>query len=210
MRDAAMTFHFARYSGVSFGASAPRPCEPSAVGDERVGGARVSQAARDLRAFVLDRRVALEAERVDLIGRERQGRPRQDRGRVDARATGDGRHSDRLGGVRQVLAEHLEERLVPGVHDVADDLGDALARRVVVGRHHRGRVLDREREEPLDLTDRSLGDDARAAGPSAASVDVAVIQPVIEQTIKWDPVRHAEIIAIHEQLTRDARRVAVA
>jgi hypothetical protein len=38
MRDAAITFHFARYSGVSFGASGPRPCDPSAVGDERVGG----------------------------------------------------------------------------------------------------------------------------------------------------------------------------
>ena len=38
MRDAAMTFHLAKYSGVSFGASGPRPCEPSDVGEERVGG----------------------------------------------------------------------------------------------------------------------------------------------------------------------------
>src|SRR6476646_9319954 len=38
IRDFAITFHFARYCGVSFGASGPRPCEPSAVGDERVGG----------------------------------------------------------------------------------------------------------------------------------------------------------------------------
>jgi len=38
------------------------------------------------------------------------------------------------------------------------------------------------------------------------SVAVAVIQPSIEQAIKWDPVRHAETIAIHEQLTREAAR----
>ena len=46
MRDAASTFHFARYSGVSFGASAPRPCEPSDVGDERVGGGNGSLGRR--------------------------------------------------------------------------------------------------------------------------------------------------------------------
>ena len=55
---------------------------------------------------------------------------------------------------------------------------------------------------------RVLGDDARAAQAHAASVEVAVIQPVIEQTIKWDPVRNAEIIAIHEGL--DARGGALA
>jgi len=41
---------------------------------------------------------------------------------------------------------------------------------------------------------------------ASAAVEVAVIQPVIEQTIKWDPVRNAEIIGIHEQLTREAAR----
>src|SRR5262245_2119808 len=46
MRDFATTFHFARYSGVSFGASGPRPCEPSAVGDERVGGGNGSLGLR--------------------------------------------------------------------------------------------------------------------------------------------------------------------
>ena len=38
IREAAIAFHFSRYSGVSFGAVAPRPCEPSDVGAERVGG----------------------------------------------------------------------------------------------------------------------------------------------------------------------------
>jgi apolipoprotein N-acyltransferase len=33
---------------------------------------------------------------------------------------------------------------------------------------------------------------------------VAVIQPSIEQTIKWDPAYNAEVMAIHERLTRAA------
>jgi hypothetical protein len=38
VRDAAMTSHRAMYSGVSFGALGLRPCDPSEVGAERVGG----------------------------------------------------------------------------------------------------------------------------------------------------------------------------
>ncbi len=38
------------------------------------------------------------------------------------------------------------------------------------------------------------------------SVEVAVIQPSIEQTIKWNPARHAQIMDIYEQLTREAAR----
>jgi apolipoprotein N-acyltransferase len=45
----------------------------------------------------------------------------------------------------------------------------------------------------VELTDRS-----------ARSIEVAVIQPFVEQTIKWDPARHAETMAIHERLTREA------
>jgi apolipoprotein N-acyltransferase len=48
------------------------------------------------------------------------------------------------------------------------------------------------------------GDGRARAQPG--SVTVAVIQPSIEQTIKWDPVHHAEVIAVHEQLTRQAAR----
>jgi apolipoprotein N-acyltransferase len=40
----------------------------------------------------------------------------------------------------------------------------------------------------------------------AGSVEVAVIQPSIEQTIKWDPTRHAQIMDIYEGLTRQAAR----
>ena len=35
---------------------------------------------------------------------------------------------------------------------------------------------------------------------------VAVIQPSIEQTMKWDPVRHEEIMRVYERLTREAAR----
>lgn len=45
---------------------------------------------------------------------------------------------------------------------------------------------------------------ARPASSTAAGLDVAVIQPSIEQTIKWDPARHAQIMDIYERLTREA------
>src|SRR5262249_54341505 len=45
-----------------------------------------------------------------------------------------------------------------------------------------------------------------AANERADALTVAVIQPSIEQMFKWDPVRHAETIAIHERLTREAAR----
>lgn len=51
-----------------------------------------------------------------------------------------------------------------------------------------------------------LGGENRATGEHQESVGVAVIQPSIEQTIKWDPVHQAEVMAIHERLTRDAAR----
>ncbi len=37
---------------------------------------------------------------------------------------------------------------------------------------------------------------------------VAVIQPNIAQTLKWDPTRHAEIMDVYEALTREAARPA--
>jgi apolipoprotein N-acyltransferase len=43
-----------------------------------------------------------------------------------------------------------------------------------------------------------------AAAAGAGSVEVAVIQPNIEQTIKWDPARHMQILDIYERLTREA------
>jgi len=47
---------------------------------------------------------------------------------------------------------------------------------------------------------------ARESGPGGGSVEIALIQPSIEQTIKWDPTRHAQILDIYEQLTREAAR----
>jgi len=41
---------------------------------------------------------------------------------------------------------------------------------------------------------------------AANAVQVGLIQPSIEQTIKWDPARHAQILEIYEQLTREAAR----
>jgi apolipoprotein N-acyltransferase len=48
---------------------------------------------------------------------------------------------------------------------------------------------------------------ARAEG---AGVRVAVIQPSIEQELKWDPARHAEQLAVFEAQTREAARAGPA
>jgi apolipoprotein N-acyltransferase len=56
----------------------------------------------------------------------------------------------------------------------------------------------------LGFGERVLRAEDRAATERVKSVQVAVIQPAIEQAIKWDPVRHAEILGIHERLTREA------
>jgi apolipoprotein N-acyltransferase len=39
-----------------------------------------------------------------------------------------------------------------------------------------------------------------------SQVRVAVIQPNIAQTLKWDPARHAEVMDVYEALTREAAR----
>jgi apolipoprotein N-acyltransferase len=45
-------------------------------------------------------------------------------------------------------------------------------------------------------------------GTPGGSVRVAVIQPNIAQTLKWDPARHAEVMDVYEALTREAARPA--
>jgi len=47
---------------------------------------------------------------------------------------------------------------------------------------------------------------AAETGTSATgrSVEVAVIQPSVEQTMKWDPARHVQILDLYERLTREA------
>ena len=62
-----------------------------------------------------------------------------------------------------VALERVEERRVGRVDDVADDVADALAVRVGRDLDHRrdDRRLDRDRQHPLDLGDRPLGDDPR-------------------------------------------------
>ena len=46
----------------------------------------------------------------------------------------------------------------------------------------------------------------RAAPPGAPGIEVGLIQPSVEQSLKWDPARHAEILALYEGLTREAGR----
>ena len=49
-----------------------------------------------------------------------------------------------------------------------------------------------------------LEQDDRTDREQPSSVAVAVIQPSIEQSIKWDPSHNDQVLAIHERLTRDA------
>src|SRR6185503_18222305 len=76
MREAAIKFHFARYAGVSFGASGPRPCEPSAVGEERVGGGSGSTGRWRRRSTALLRRVVDPGQARPGTGRRRARRRR--------------------------------------------------------------------------------------------------------------------------------------
>ncbi len=46
----------------------------------------------------------------------------------------------------------------------------------------------------------------RQAAASPREVRVGLIQPSIEQTMKWDPAEHARILGTYEQLTREAAR----
>jgi len=45
-----------------------------------------------------------------------------------------------------------------------------------------------------------------AAPPAAAALSVAVIQPVVAQSLKWDPAHRVEILDLYERLTREAAR----
>ena len=55
----------------------------------------------------------------------------------------------------------------------------------------------------------AFGWSALASTPAPGTqVRIAVIQPNIAQTLKWDPERHAEILDIYEALTREAVRPA--
>jgi apolipoprotein N-acyltransferase len=47
---------------------------------------------------------------------------------------------------------------------------------------------------------------ASEAARSPREVQVALIQPSIEQTMKWDPAEHARVLDVYEQLTREAGR----
>ncbi|MCI0548138.1 MAG: apolipoprotein N-acyltransferase [Candidatus Rokubacteria bacterium] len=46
----------------------------------------------------------------------------------------------------------------------------------------------------------------RTGEAEAPRIRVSVIQPSIDQSIKWDPAQHAEILAVYEELTREAGR----
>ena len=91
------------------------------------------------------------------MGIERQGRPREDRCRVELVAARERREADRLRAVRQVLAQRLPIASERWVHGIAHDARDPFLRRVVLReRRGRGRVLRCERQQPVELRDRSL------------------------------------------------------
>jgi apolipoprotein N-acyltransferase len=46
----------------------------------------------------------------------------------------------------------------------------------------------------------------RAGSLNGPAVEVGIIQPSVAQSLKWDPARHAEILALYERLTREAGR----
>jgi apolipoprotein N-acyltransferase len=50
----------------------------------------------------------------------------------------------------------------------------------------------------------ALDDRAKSAGPAGAEVRVSVIQPSVEQSLKWNPAHHAATMALYERLTREA------
>mgnify|MGYP003694374919 CR=1 FL=1 len=52
----------------------------------------------------------------------------------------------------------------------------------------------------------AFGWSALGGATPAPPLRVAVIQPNIAQTLKWDPTRHAEILDVYEALTREAAR----
>ncbi len=143
---------------------------------------RRSPAARAIVAPLgLDRLELVEADPVDLLGVEVERRPAADRRPVELLAVRAPTRARAPRGVARevVAAERVEERRVGRVDDVADDVADPLAVRLGRDLDHRrdDRRLDRDREHPLDLGDRPLGDDARArsgpiARPSRRMLDV--------------------------------------
>jgi apolipoprotein N-acyltransferase len=46
----------------------------------------------------------------------------------------------------------------------------------------------------------------RAGNPKGPAVEVGIIQPSVAQSLRWDPARHAEILALYERLSREAAR----
>ena len=76
-------------------------------------------------ALLLDPLEVLDAELVHLIRVERERRPREDLRRVHRISVGEGAEADRLGGLRQVVAERLQVALERGQEVLGDGGGDA-------------------------------------------------------------------------------------
>ena len=138
------------------------------VGEQRraVGLRVVAEACRagDLATRQLDDLELLEPDAVDLLGRQLQRRPGPDLGPVEGVAVRRRPDARLLAGRREVVAaERLEERRVGRVDDVADDVADPLAVgiRGDLGHRRDDRLLDRDREQALQLLDGPLGDDPR-------------------------------------------------
>ncbi len=106
-------------------------------------------------------------------------RPGADLGPVEHFAVRRGPQPGLLAGRREVVAaEDFEEGGIGRVDLVADDLANSLAILLGgdLGHRRNDRLRDRDREEPIELLDGSLGDDPRGgeAGGEALAQDVGV------------------------------------
>jgi hypothetical protein len=109
----------------------------------------------------LDLLEPLHPELVHGLRIEIEAGPAEDLGLVHPLTARERGHADRPGGRGEVLiADDVTEPRVGGVQDVAHGGRDPLLhRRVVAQREHRRRIVRRQREDPIELRERALGDD---------------------------------------------------
>jgi len=119
--------------------------------------------SRDHAALAFDRLELLEADPMQVLRLEIERRPGPDLRAVELGARRRGPETGLLAAPAQIsLLERREEHLIRWVHRLSHSGRDPLASASFCqsGRGDDRRCLCRAREEPLELTDRSLGHDA--------------------------------------------------